>query len=148
MLRDRVLRGVWIGLVAAAATAGALVGFGWVRDSPLQPLNAIAHVLLGSRAFYVHEAHPLVTPAGILVHLASLILWGVLFSIGVGRRRGVWLWMAAVLFAVGIAVVDFLVLPPRFSPGFETVLTRGEVIVIYALMAAAMGISAGSLREN
>ncbi len=148
MLRDRVLRGVWIGLVAAAATAGALVGFGWVRGSPLQPLNTIAHVLLGSRAFYVHEPHPLVTPAGILVHLASLILWGVLFSIGVGRRRGAWLWTGAVLFAVGIAVVDFLVLPARFSPGFETVLTRGEVIVVYAIMAAAMGISAGSLRET
>ena len=55
MLRNRVLRGVWIGLVAAAATAGALVGFGWVRGYPLQPLNTVAHILLGTRAFYVRE---------------------------------------------------------------------------------------------
>lgn len=148
MLRDRVLRGVWIGLVAAAATAGALVGFGWVRASPLQPLNTIAHVLLGSRAFYVREAHPLVTPAGILVHVLSLLLWGVLFSLGAGRQRGIWLWVGAVLFAIAVAAVDFLVLPARLSPGFETVLTRGEIIVVYALMAAAMGVAAGSLREH
>jgi hypothetical protein len=148
MLRDRLLRGVWIGLVAAAATAGALVGFGWVRGSPLQPLNTIAHVLLGSRAFYVRDAHPLVTPVGMLVHAGSLILWGMIFSVAAGRHRGPWLWVGAVLFAVAVAAVDFLVLPARLSPGFETVLARGEIIVIYALMAATMGIAAGSLREN
>jgi hypothetical protein len=148
MLRDRLLRGVWIGLVAAAATAGALVGFGWVRGSPVQPLNTIAHVLVGSRAFYVREAHPLVTPVGILVHALSLILWGMLFSLAVGRRRGTWLWVGAVVFAVAVAAIDFLVLPARLSPGFEAVVTRGEIIVIYALMAAAMGMTAGSLRES
>lgn len=148
MLRDRLLRGVWIGLVAAAATAGALVGFGWVRGAPLRPLNTIAHVLLGSRAFYVGEAHPLVTPVGIGVHVLSLILWGALFSVAAGRRRGAWLWVGAVLFAVAVAAIDFLLLPARLSPGFETVLTRGEIIVVYALMAATMGMAAGSLREN
>jgi len=148
MLRDRLLRGVWIGLVAAAATAGALVGFGWVRGAPLQPMNTIAHVLLGSRAFYVREAHPLVTPVGIGVHVLSLILWGVLFSVAVGRRRGAWLWVGAIVFAVAVAAIDFLLLPARLSPGFETVLARGEIIVVYALMAATMGMVAGGLREN
>ena len=146
MLRDRVLRGTWIGLVAAAATAGALVGFGWVRGSPLQPLNTVAHVLLGSRAFYVREAHLLVTPLGILVHTLSLIVWGIVFSLGSRRERGLWLWVGAVLFTIAVALVDFLLLPARLSPGFETVLARGEIIVIYAIMAAAMGVAAGSLR--
>ncbi|HJU66610.1 MAG TPA: hypothetical protein VJ650_00080 [Gemmatimonadaceae bacterium] len=145
MLRDRVLRGVWIGLVAAAATAGALVGFGWVRGFPLQPLNTIAHILVGSRAFYVREAHPLITPLGLLVHALSLVVWGALFSLGMGYRRSSWLWVGAVVFAVAVAAIDFLVLPARLSPGFETVLTRGEIIVIYAVMAAAMGMVAGSL---
>ena len=146
MLRDRVLRGVWIGLVAAAATAGALVGFGWVRGAPMQPLNTVAHVLLGSRAFYVREAHPLITSTGVLVHALSLVVWGILFALGSGRGRGVWLWVGAVVFAIAVAVVDFMLLPARFSPGFETVLTRGEIIVVYALMAAAMGVAAGSVR--
>lgn len=148
MLRDRSLRGVWIGLVTAAATAGALVGFGWVRGFPLQPLNTIAHVLVGSRAFYVREAHPLVTSVGLLVHVLSLIIWGAVFSLATGQRRGVWLWLGAVAFAMAVAAVDFLLLPARFSPGFETVLTRGEIIVIYAVMAAAMGMASGSLAER
>ena len=146
MLRDRLLRGVWIGLVAAAATAGALVGFGWVRGYPLQPLNTVAHILLGSRAFYVREAHPLITPVGLLVHSLSLIIWGALFSLAIGWRRGAWLWIGAVLFAIAAAAIDFAVLPARLSPGFETVLTRGEIIVVYAILAAASALVAGGFR--
>src|SRR5688572_9191179 len=99
MLRDRLLLGVWIGLVAVAATAGALVGFGWARGAPLQPLNALAHVLVGSRAFYVLGGHPVVTPAGMLVHVVSLVAWGVLFSLVLGRTRGARAWAIALVFA-------------------------------------------------
>ena len=148
MLRHRLLRGVWIGLVAAAATAGALVGFGWVRGSPLQPLNTVAHVVLGTRAFYVHEAHPLVTPVGILVHILSLVVWGALFSLGVRGKRGIWVWVGALVFTAAAAAFDFLLLPPRFSPGFETVLTRGEMVIVYAVMAASLGIAAAMRPER
>jgi hypothetical protein len=148
MLRDRLLRGVWIGLVAAAATAGALVGFGWVRGSPLQPLNTIAHVVLGTRAFYVRDAHPLVTSAGIVVHVLSMVAWGALFSIGVRRSRGIRVWVGALVLTALAAVLDFVLLPPRFSPGFETVLTPGEIIIVYAVMAASLGIAAAMRSER
>ena len=142
MLRDRLLRGVWIGLVAAAATAGALVGFGWVRGAPLRPLNTVAHVLVGSRAFYVHDADLLVTSAGLLVHVLSLVIAGMLFSVLAGRLRGAWRWVAAVAFAAAVAAFDFLLLPSRHAPGFETVLTRGEVVMVYAVLAAAIAVAA------
>ena len=148
MLRDRLLRGIWIGLVAAAATAGALVGFGWVRGAPLQPLNTVAHVILGTRAFYVHDAHPLVTSAGVFVHVLSMGAWGTLFSIGVKRGRGIRVWVGALLLTAVAAALDFALLPPRFSPGFETVLTRGEVIIVYAVMAASLGIAAAMRSEH
>jgi hypothetical protein len=146
MLRDRWMLGVWIGLVAAAATAGALVGFGWARGAPLQPLNAVAHVLVGSRAFYVRGVHPLVTPAGMLVHIVSLVAWGMLFSLASGRARGAAAWVMAFVFATLVAVIDFVVLPERLSPGFETMLSTGEVIAVYGVMGAAMGLAAGRLR--
>jgi uncharacterized membrane protein YhhN len=70
----------------------------------------------------------------------------VLFSLVAGQRRGLWLWVGTVVFAIAVAAIDFLVLPARLSPGFETVLTRGEIIVVYAVMAAAMGMAAGGFR--
>ncbi len=142
MLRDRVLHGIWIGLVAAAATAGALVGFGTAREAPVQPLNAIAHVIVGSRAFYVQNAHLLVTTVAVLVHLVAMAGFGVAFAWAFGRWRGTRLWIAAIGFATLVAVVDFVILPERFSPGFESVLTRGEVVVVYALLALAVALAA------
>jgi uncharacterized membrane protein YagU involved in acid resistance len=138
MLRDRLLLGVWIGMVAAAATAGALVGFGAARGSPLLPLNTVAHIVLGSRAFYVTDAHLLVTTLGVLVHVASVVVWGILFAIVLARAEGVRLWLGALVFTAAIAAIDFLLLPKRFSPGFEESLTRVEVVVVYAVLAASL----------
>jgi hypothetical protein len=142
MLRDWVRQGMWIGLLAAAATAGALVGFGIARNAPVQPLNAIAHVVVGSRAFYVQTAHALVTSVGVIVHLVAMTLSGVAFAWAFGRWRGARLWIAAIAFAAFVALVDFIILPDRFSPGFESVLTHGEVAVVYTLMALATALAA------
>jgi hypothetical protein len=148
MLRDRLLLGVWIGLVAAAATAGALIGFGWARAAPAQPLNTVAHVLLGSRAFYLRGVDPIVTPAAMLVHVVSLVAWGTLLSLALGRARGARAWAIAFVFAAGVAVIDFVVLPEWLSPGFETVLSTGEVFVVYGVMATSMALAAGRPRVD
>ncbi len=146
MLRDRLLFGMWIGLVAAAATAGALVGFGWARGAPVHPLNTVAHILVGSRAFDIRAVHPLVTPAGIFVHALSLVAWGILLSLVLGRARGARALAIAFVFAAAVALIDFVVLPERLSPGFESMLTRGEVVVVYGVMAVAMAVAAGRLQ--
>jgi hypothetical protein len=148
MLRDRLLLGVWIGLIAAAATAGALVGFGWVRGTPVQPLNTVAHIVVGSRAFHVRNVDPVVTTMGVAVHVLSIVVWGLLFSLALARARGVRLWATALVFAAIVAVFDFVVVPDRLSPGFDAMLTRGELIVLYGVMAVAMAGAALSLRRD
>jgi hypothetical protein len=148
MLRDRLLLGVWIGLIAAAATAGALVGFGWVRGTPVQPLNTLAHMVVGSRAFHVRSVDPLVTTMGMAVHVLSLVIWGLLFSLALAHARGIRLWATALVFAALVAVVDFIVVPDRLSPGFDAMLTRGELIVLYGLLAIALAGSVVILSER
>ena len=78
---------------------------------PLQPLNAVAHVVVGSRAFQVSAAHPLVTSAGILVHAISLVAWGIVLSLILGRTRGARTWAIALAFAAVVAIIDLVVLP-------------------------------------
>jgi hypothetical protein len=53
-----------------------------------------------------------------------------------------------VVFAAAVAAFDFLLLPSRLAPGFETVLTRGEVVMVYAVLAAAIAVAAEMVRAN
>lgn len=140
MLRDRLLVGVWIGLVAAAATAGALVGFGAARGSPLLPINTVAHIVLGSRAFYITDFHPLITTLGLLLHTVSVVVWGVLFAVAMARVYGVRVWIGAIVFAAAVALIDFVLLPDRLSPGFENSLMRVEVVIVYLVLAVSLAL--------
>ena len=61
--------GVRCGVVAAAATAGVLLGFGIARGAAMRPLNSVAHILIGSRAYYMVGLDWFVTPLALLTHV-------------------------------------------------------------------------------
>jgi hypothetical protein len=145
--RERVGRGLVAGVVAAGATAGTLLGLGRARGAAFALLNDAAHILIGSRALSVDTFSAQVTGLAMLVHLASLLLWGVLFALLAGGLRGWRLAIAAVLFAGGALALDVLVLPPSLRPGFETAMTAGELALLYAVLAAALAIGVREARS-
>jgi hypothetical protein len=135
---QRIREGAWAGLIAAAGTAGALIGFGAGRGAPARPLNAIAHLLVGSRAQATPAFDPLLTSIGVLLHAGSLFVWGLLFAHIAARVSGWRLAVAALVFSATIFVVDLFVLPRRLSPGFQLTLSWGEVIATYLVMATLL----------
>ena len=148
VLRDRVRQGLWTGLIAAAATAGTLVGFGLARGAPVRPLNAVAHILLGTRALVFDSFDLAVTGTALALHMLSLLAWGVLFVLLAARFRGIRLIIAAIVFAAGAFAVDYYVLPSRFRPGFESTLSGAEVAAVYLVLALALVIGLTASRPS
>lgn len=138
MLRDRLRDGAFAGLIGAAATAGALIGFGLARGAAWRPINTVAHLAIGYRAEITDGFDPLVTSVGIAVHVASLVGWGLLFALVAARLRGARLLLAALLFAAGAFLLDHVLLPVRLKPGFELVLSWPELIAVHAILALAL----------
>jgi hypothetical protein len=134
---QRAREGTRAGIIAAAATFGALIGFGRAHGAALRPINAVAHVLLGERARLVDGVVPAVTISGLAVHIVSLLVWGTLFALIFGRLRGAQLLLAAFLFAAAAFVFDDLA-PARLRPGFEPTLTTPERVAVYAILALAL----------
>ena len=128
--------------MAAAATLGVLIGFGSVRGAALRPLNGIAHTVFGTRAYLMHGFDPAVTLAALVIHVASVVAWGVIFALLAGRLRGARLIAAALLYAAAVALVDRLLVPPTLVPGFNQALTHGEIATIYVILAVSL--AAGS----
>lgn len=141
VLRERVKRGLIAGGIAAAATAGVLLGLGRARGATATLLNDAAHILIGERARLVESPQLAVTSLAMLVHLGSLLLWGVLFALAAASLRGWRLALAAIAFAGAMLAADVLVLPESLRPGFETAMTMPELILLYAV--AALSLAAG-----
>jgi hypothetical protein len=138
VLRDRLQEGLRAGVVAAAATAGTLIGLGFARGAPVMALNAIAHTALGTRAFVVRDAEPVVTLTGALLHVLSVVVWSVIFAVLAGWLRAGWAALAAGLFAAAVAAADLRLLPDRLAPGFARLLSPAELALVYIVLALAL----------
>jgi len=136
--RPWIREGLRAGTIAAAATAGALVALGRAHGAALRPLNSVAHIVAGSRAYYMEGLNWLITPLAIAVHLASILAWGALFSLfarGVRRSR---LYPAALAFAALTWVIDYWVVPSRLRPGFESGLSGMEIAMVYLVLGVSL----------
>jgi len=146
---NRLREGIGLGVIAGAATAGTLMGFGHARGATLQPLNAVAHMFAGSRAFMTTGFQPVVTGGALAIHFLSTIVWGVLLvyiAEPLGARG-----RALAPFGVGILayLLDRFVAPNGLRPGFEELLSSGETTFVYVVLAAglAAGLWVSSLRR-
>ena len=139
MPRQWIREGLRAGTIAAAATAGALVALGRAHGAALRPLNSVAHIVAGSRAYYMEGVNWLITPLAIVVHLASILAWGALFSLlharHARRRASI---LAALAFAAATWVIDYRVVPDRLRPGFESGLSGMEIAVVYLVLGVSL----------
>lgn len=133
--------GLRSGIIAAAATAGTLIGLGVAHGAAFRPLNSIAHILIGSRAYYMEGVDALVTPLALATHAISVMIWGVLLAFLTVHIEGLKLYAAALAFAAMTFVADFYVLPERLRPGFESGLSPAEIGTVYIVMSLTLALS-------
>jgi hypothetical protein len=134
------------GVVAAAATAGALLGLGRAHGATLRPLNAVAHIVVGSRAYFMEGVNWPVTPLASVVHLTAAVTWGVALSLITPRLRGAPLYAASLAFAAVTWAFEYRVIPDRWRPGFEKGLSGAEIGLVYLVLALALGWGLGRER--
>jgi hypothetical protein len=135
---ERVRAGIQAGLIAAAATGGALLAFGMGLNRPWLPFNLAAHVLLGGRAAVVAGPHAMVTPIGVLVHIGAILIWGILFVAIVGRRRWAVMLPAAVLFALTVFLLNTRIFPISLRPGYESVLSDAQMMFLHFALGVTL----------
>jgi hypothetical protein len=78
------------------------------------------------------------TLVGYCIHHASSWLWASAFASRAARRLAPEELPRAAAITALAATVDYLVVPKRFTPGFEAHLGRGEIALVYAAFAAGL----------
>ncbi|MDQ3995970.1 MAG: hypothetical protein M3303_03015 [Gemmatimonadota bacterium] len=133
-------QGVLAGTLAAAATAGALLGFGVQQGTPARPFNAVASLILGDRAEGIWGFHPVVTVVGVIVLVAVTLGWGLLFARLAGGTRGLRLAGAAAIVAVAALAVHVVIATRLLGANVSDVLAPAQVIALHLVLGVALGV--------
>jgi hypothetical protein len=145
--------GLWSGSAASLATTAVLASRGdSERRDPYGPLNGPSQWVWGKSGAYKRGFSVRHTVAGYLIHHAMSIFWATLFEKAFGRRVA----GGSVLETVGCAaatslmacIVDYKVVPGRFTPGFEKQLSRTSMAFTYGAFALALAAAALLARRS
>ncbi len=142
------LAGWLAGTVAGLASMTVLAWRGHAeRGRVAAPINAPSHWVWGERALTKNRPSWRYTGLGILIHQAASVMWGMVHERLLRCRRQQATTVAdelrdAALVTAAAAAVDLVLIPRRFTPGFERRLSARGTALVYA--AFALGLALGS----
>lgn len=139
---SRVRLGALAGVLAAAVTAGAIVGFGIEHGGAARLFAALGRVALGNPVVDGRAQQAAVTVVGVLVHAAQVTAIGVLFGLVAARARGMRLALFALLAAAAAAVAQLALAPAvlRFGNAVTVFpLQPRQFVALYVLLALGLG---------
>jgi hypothetical protein len=135
---SRIRTGLAVGAIAAAATAGALAGFGVRQGTPARPFNVLASILAGDRAAGTWGFDPVATPLGAALHGIIVVAYGLAFVVLAGERSGRSLWIWGTVFAGSLYLAGFLLAPLLFGGVATTVLQPVQLLALHVVLAVAL----------
>ena len=138
------------GSVAAAVSSTALVILAVsTGKSAAQPFNATSHWLHGAGAARSRRFDLARTGVGYATHHAATIFWATFFEAWASARpvtrMGEVVTRALAVSALA-ATVDYTITPKRLTPGWEYVLSKRAMALVYVAMAA--GFAGTALRRH
>ncbi len=133
-MTERIVLGMLAGIVAAAATAGAELAFGWRLGDALGPFTATGWRLVPPLPATLAAA------VGIIAHVATGVIWGAVFGALAPRRRGVLVLVVSIVVTGAAALVHTFALPVfQFGAGLGGPRAPlGPVVALYILFAAVL----------
>ena len=139
--RRILLGGLKTGLAAFATTTAAIMLFGErERRAPWSAVNAVSHLVLPGRRV-LRGFSPLESAVGLACNGAAMLLWGVAYEGALALSRTEGNVATAGLATAAIYAIDYHLLPPRWWPGFERVLSTSGVAGTYVALGATLAAS-------
>jgi hypothetical protein len=128
----------------AAAVTSALVAYLGKREagSAAAPINATSHIAWGDESADIDGVDVKHTAVGALLHAGAMLMWSLvqeLFASRLQKRTDVAsnLLLGGATSAVAY-VADYVVVPKRFTPGFELRLSKPSLAAVYVALAASL----------
>lgn len=136
---SRIAIGVRVGVVAAAATIGAVIGLGLRHGLALRPFLTAGGALLALLGLDVARG-AVATLTGIALVAVAIIVLGVCFTFVAAPLRGLRLFTTAIVFGAIAWAVSAYVVPSILVLSEGTVLGAAQRVFICALLAVGLAV--------
>ena len=134
---QRLRTGVRAGLVSAAATAGAITGFGVRHNDWFGPFTSLGAEVM--RGFGVVDPPTFVSPVtGVATHVAWMVLWGIAFAALAHRRAPVVTILLAMVVGLAAALAARSMVPAAMGAVSFATLPAAQAVLCVALMTAGL----------
>jgi hypothetical protein len=141
-IRSTLARGLMDGAALAVTTSAALAAVSTIeRGSPWAAINPICHIVDGDDRTYSDGFDKRDSYLGLALNGSVMLAWGVLHAAAFGRAKGISSMAAGLTTAAAAYAIDYRVVPRRFTPGIEKVLSRRSILVMYVVLGLTMGFS-------
>ncbi|MCE9557836.1 MAG: hypothetical protein K8R88_02685 [Armatimonadetes bacterium] len=140
ILHNIVTMGLWS---AVFTTVAVMVFAALEKVSVWSPLNAIAHIFFGDEAIGVNRPVTKCLVSGTILNLGAALGWAAIAEFGyyfLKISAGHVFPTVALSAAVTVLayITDFVIVPKRLTPGFEHVLSRRSLYLVYGVLALAL----------
>ena len=127
--------GVRAGLVAAAATAGAIIGFGIRHNDWLGPFASLGAEVTASIGV-TDPPRFIAAAAGITAHLSWMVIWGIAFAALADRKTASLSALFAVFISLGAALAARFLVPAALGAVTFATMPATQAALCVALMSA------------
>jgi uncharacterized membrane protein len=126
------------------ATTAVITAMAGLASKPLHaPVQAISHIVFGKQSYELEKRNLTFLLVGLVLNIFAMLMWSgaaefAIRAFGIAPRNI----FVALLVAFGVTVisyiVDFHVVPKRFTPGFEHILDKRALLVVYTLLGLSL----------
>lgn len=137
-----------VAILGAVVTMGVLMLVTLREKKPaLEGVNAISHIFFDKQAMGQAKFSAKYTLSGLLLNFGAMLGWAAVAEasfvfLKLPAREFVTSTMVAIVVSVMAYVVDFHVVPKRLTPGFEIVVSKRSLLIIYVGLALAFFVGA------
>lgn len=103
---------------------------------PARPFNVAASLLLGDSAAGSWGFHPVATPVGVMLHVAGVILLGIVAAALISARRRRSSFIVPVIVTAVAGIVHLMLATRAANPG--RTLGVAQLIVVYLLLTVGL----------
>lgn len=137
MFSSRLRAGVQAGLIAAAATGGAIIGFGARHNDWSGPFATLGSQVLHGGGVGSGPRF-LLTTAGIVAHVAWMVIWGIAFATVSYRKTPAMSMVFALLVGIGATILAGSIVPAALGAVKFAMMPSVQAALCVALMMAGL----------